>query len=57
MIGYDNSMVNDYQERAADSARIAEDFAAKGDYQRAVYRLTDALRHLSDAISEMKHRG
>ena len=56
-IGYDNSMIDDLQERAADKARIADDFAAKGDYQQAVYTLTDALLILSEAIGELKHRG
>lgn len=48
------SLAEQYQFSADDKARIACDFAAKGDYQQAIYRLTDAIKHLNDAISEIR---
>lgn len=53
----DNSLIEDYQERAAEKAREAEDLAAKGNYREAIYRLTDALSALQTTISELKSRG
>lgn len=52
----ENTRIDDYQERAADKCRIAEQFASRGDYQQALYRLSEALADLSTAISELKHR-
>jgi hypothetical protein len=40
-----------------DKARIADELAAKGDYQQATYTLTDALLILCAVIDELKHRG
>lgn len=54
---YDNVEVNRLQEALKDKARIADEFAAKGDYQQAVYRLTDALIDVSALISLLKVRG
>lgn len=43
-------------ESIADKARIADEFAAKGDYQQAVYRLTDALLDVKAALRQLAQR-
>ena len=57
MIGYDDSNINRHLDSIRDKATKADQFAAKGDYQQAVYRLTDALLDLTAILGELKGRG
>lgn len=52
----DNTEITRLQDSILDKARIADQFAAKGDYQQAIYRLTDALIGMSAIVSELKLR-
>ena len=52
----DNTILNQHLESVADKARIADDFAARGDYQQAVYRLTDALLDVKAVLGELSLR-
>lgn len=52
----DNTELRRHQDAAVDKCRIADEFATKGDYQQATYRLTDALIDLSAAISILGQR-
>lgn len=54
---HDNATIERHLESIKDKARIADEFAAKGDYQQAVYRLTDALLDITAIANELAGRG
>lgn len=52
----DNTIIKQHLESIVDKAGKADDFAAKGDYQQAVYRLTDALLDVKAALRQLADR-